>query len=153
MNPAEQKRQLDGDHVVGQEAVGEVLRGPGTGPDPREPGGEEQEPDYRFTLANERTFLAWIRTALALIAGGVAVVQLIPEFGIPGGRHVLGVLLTAGGGLLAALAVRRWQRVQVAMRRDGELPPTRLPVLLGGALLAVTILVLVVLLVPPPMGP
>lgn len=38
------------------------------------------EPDYRFTLANERTFLAWIRTALALIAGGVAVAQLLPRF-------------------------------------------------------------------------
>ena len=65
--------------------------------------GDEQEPDYRFTLANERTFLAWIRTALALIAGGVAVVQLVPAFGVPGVRHALGVLLTAGGGVLAAL--------------------------------------------------
>ena len=43
--------------------------------DPRSVG---EEPDYRFTLANERTFLAWIRTALALIAGGVALVQLVP---------------------------------------------------------------------------
>jgi putative membrane protein len=125
MNPADQERQ----HEVA---------------------GDEQEPDYRFTLANERTFLAWIRTALALIAGGVAVVQLVPEFGIPGGRHALGVLLTAGGGVLAALAVRRWQRVQTAMRRDAELPPTRVPVLLGIALLAVAVLVLVVFLVPGP---
>jgi inner membrane protein YidH len=109
----------------------------------------EQEPDYRFTLANERTFLAWIRTALALIAGGVAVVQLVPAFGIPEVRHALSVLLTAGGGLLAMLAVRRWQRVQAAMRRDADLPPTRLPVLLGGALLAVTILVVVVVLLVP----
>ena len=118
-----------------------------------DPDGDELQPDYRFTLANERTFLAWIRTALALIAGGVAVVQLVPEFGIPGGRHTLGVLLTAGGGLLAALAVRRWQRVQAAMRRDADLPPTRLPVLLGITLLAVTILVLIVLVVPQPSGP
>ena len=118
-----------------------------------QPTGDEREPDYRFTLANERTFLAWIRTALALIAGGVALVHLVPAFGIPGGRHALSVLLTAGGGLLAALAVRRWQRVQAAMRRDADLSPTRLPVLLGSALLAVTILVLVVLLVQPPMGP
>ncbi|HEV7450262.1 MAG TPA: DUF202 domain-containing protein [Pseudonocardiaceae bacterium] len=114
------------------------------------PAGDEQEPDYRFTLANERTFLAWIRTALALIAGGIAVVQLVPAFRIPGARDALGVLLTAGGGVLAALAVRRWQRVQAAMRRDADLPPTRLPVLLGITLLAVTILVLVVLLVPQP---
>ena len=123
-------------------------------PEPQpQPTGDEREPDYRFTLANERTFLAWIRTALALIAGGVALVHLVPAFGIPGGRHALSVLLTAGGGLLAALAVRRRQRVQAAMRRDADLSPTRLPVLLGSALLAVTILVLVVLLVPPSMGP
>jgi putative membrane protein len=36
---------------------------------------EGTEPDYRFTLANERTFLAWIRTALALLAGGVLLHQ------------------------------------------------------------------------------
>jgi putative membrane protein len=54
---------------------------------------------------------------------------------------------------MAALAVRRWQRIQAAMRRDADLPPTRLPVLLGGGLLAVAILVLVVHLVPQPVGP
>jgi putative membrane protein len=110
------------------------------------------EPDYRFTLANERTFLAWIRTALALIAGGIAVVQFVPSFGIPGVRHGLGVALTAGGGLLAALAVRRWQRVQTAMRRDEDLPPTRVPQLLGGAIFVVTILILVILVAWPPAG-
>jgi putative membrane protein len=119
----------------------------------RQPAANEQEPDYRFTLANERTFLAWIRTALALIAGGVAVVQLVPAFGVPGVRQSLAVVLTAGGGLMAALAVRRWQRIQAAMRRDADLPPTRLPLLLGGGLLAVAILVLVVHLVPQPPGP
>lgn len=115
------------------------------------PSGEE-EPDYRFTLANERTFLAWIRTALALIAGGIAVVQFVPAFGIPGVRHGLSVVLTAGGGLLAALAVRRWQRVQVAMRRNEDLPPTYVPLLLGGAIFTVTVVVLVVLVVWPPAG-
>jgi putative membrane protein len=117
-----------------------------------EPTGEEQEPDYRFTLANERTFLAWIRTALALIAGGVAVVQFVPAFGIPGVRLALSVALTAGGGVLAALAVRRWQHVQTAMRRDDELPPTRVPLVLGGAIFAVTVVVLVILFVWPPAG-
>ena len=53
----------------------------------------EVEPDYRFTLANERTFLAWERTALALLAAAVAVAQLVPELTIPGARQVLGVLL------------------------------------------------------------
>ena len=112
----------------------------------------EQEPDYRFTLANERTFLAWIRTALALIAGGIAVVQFVPSFGIPGIRHGLSVVLTAGGGVLAALAVRRWQRVQAAMRRDEDLPATHVPMLLGGGIFVVTVVVLVVLVIWPPAG-
>ena len=42
----------------------------------------EFEPDYRFTLANERTFLAWERTALGLLAAAVAVVQLVPELAV-----------------------------------------------------------------------
>ncbi|MGB7507048.1 MAG: DUF202 domain-containing protein [Mycobacterium sp.] len=113
---------------------------------------DEQEPDYRFTLANERTFLAWIRTALALIAGGIAVVQFVPSFGIPGVRHGLSVVLTAGGGLLAALAVRRWQRVQNAMRREEDLPTTYVPLLLGGSIFAITVVVLVILVVWPPGG-
>lgn len=122
--------------------------------DARSPGPPvEEEPDYRFTLANERTFLAWIRTALALIAGGIAVVQFVPSFGIPGVRHGLSIVLTAGGGLLAALAVRRWQRVQTAIRRNEVLPTTHVPLLLGGAIFVVTVLVLVVLLVWPPTGP
>ena len=122
-----------------------------TGVGTSRPAGDE-EPDYRFTLANERTFLAWIRTALALIAGGIAVVQFVPSFGIPGVRHGLSVALTAGGGVLAALAVRRWQRVQAAMRRDEELPPPHIPVLLGGAIFVVTLTVLVVLVIWPPTG-
>ncbi len=111
-----------------------------------------QEPDYRFTLANERTFLAWIRTALALVAGGVALVQLVPAFGIPGIRHGLSIFLVAAGGLLALLSVRRWNQVQHAMRRDADLPPSRLPVLLGVSLLAMTLLLVVLIFLQPPAG-
>lgn len=113
-------------------------------------GDDGEEPDYRFTLANERTFLAWIRTALALIAGGVAVIQFLPAFGIPGVRHTLSVILTAGGGILAALAVRRWQRVQNAMRCGADLPATRVPAALGVAVFVITVAVLVILFVWPP---
>ena len=109
-------------------------------------GGEERDPDYRFTLANERTFLSWIRTALALIAGGVAVVQLVPTFGFPGVRQALGLVLCAGGALLAAAAVGRWQRVQSAMRRGVDLPRSAMPAILGGAILIVAALIVVVLL-------
>jgi putative membrane protein len=76
-----------------------------------EPSQDMREPDYRFTLANERTFLAWIRTALALIAGGVAVVQLVPALSIPGVRHGLGTVLTAGrwgaGGAVGSAMAER----------------------------------------------
>jgi putative membrane protein len=115
-------------------------------------GDDGQEPDYRFTLANERTFLSWIRTALALIAGGVAVVQLIPAFGFPGVRHALGLGLCAGGGLLAAAAVGRWQRVQAAMRRGADMPRSRMPVILGAAILVIAFLMLIVLFVPASAG-
>jgi putative membrane protein len=105
------------------------------------------DPDYRFTLANERTFLAWIRTALALVAGGVAVVQLIPEFAFPGARHLIGILLVSTGGVLAVSSVRRWRQVQDAMRRDADLPPTRIPLLLGTGLAGLTVFVLALLVV------
>jgi putative membrane protein len=109
----------------------------------------DEEPDYRFTLANERTFLAWIRTALALVAGGVAVVQLVPALSIPGVRHGLGTVLTAAGGVLAVLAVRRWQHVQAAMRQGAELPRSRMPALLGGVIVVITLAVIVVILIQP----
>jgi putative membrane protein len=111
--------------------------------------GDDQDLDYRFTLANERTFLAWVRTALALIAGGVAVVQLVPALSIPGVRHALGMVLTAAGGVLAVLAVRRWNSVQTAMRQGVELPRSRMPVLLGGAIVVLTIALMVVIAIQP----
>ncbi|MFN8068479.1 MAG: DUF202 domain-containing protein [Mycolicibacterium insubricum] len=103
------------------------------------------ELDYRFTLANERTFLAWTRTALALIGGGVAL-MILPSFGIPGVRHGLSAGLIAMGGLLAVLSVRRWRQVQEAMNAGVELPPSRLPVLLG-VVLVLTALTAAALLV------
>ncbi|MEN4479983.1 YidH family protein [Mycolicibacterium cosmeticum] len=95
------------------------------------------EPDYRFTLANERTFLAWIRTALALIAGGVAVAQLLGPFTVSWGRRGLATALIAAGAAVAAASVRRWRRVQQAMRADADLPATHLPAMLTGFLLII----------------
>lgn len=92
----------------------------------------EEEPDYRFTLANERTFLAWIRTALALIAGGVAVRQLSVDGAV---AQVLVVVLSAtclATALVLALGSRsHWQRSQAAIRRGLPLPGTHLVPLLA----------------------
>ena len=61
---------------------------------------EGREPDPRFTFANERTFLAWSRTALALVVAGLGIVQLLPPFpGVPIGRHLLGVPLIVLGAV------------------------------------------------------
>jgi putative membrane protein len=84
------------------------------------------EPDYRFTLANERTFLAWARTALGLLAAGVAVRQLVEPFGIGGGRTALALLGIAASAVLVVGAYRRWVNVQLAVRRGEPLPPARL---------------------------
>jgi putative membrane protein len=107
----------------------------------------DREPDYRFTLANERTFLAWLRTAMALLAAAVAIVQLVPEFGFDGARRILGAVLAAVGTAVAVGAIVRWRAVQAAMRRDADLPRTRMPALLGSTLAVLSVVVLVLLLV------
>jgi putative membrane protein len=94
-------------------------------PDPRRFG---QEPDYRFTLANERTFLAWVRTSLALAAGGLGAVSLIPDFF---GSHVLGVLLLFLSVATASTAYRRWALNETAMRMALPLPRSHLPLLMA----------------------
>lgn len=95
---------------------------------------EDCEPDYRFTLANERTFLAWIRTALGLLAGGVAVHQLVAPLRMSGARTGLAVGCLVLSIVLAVGAYSHWRSVQQAMRRDAPLPGNPLvPVLAVGA--------------------
>jgi putative membrane protein len=102
----------------------------------------EVEPDYRFTLANERTFLAWQRTALGLLAAAVAVVQLVPELSIAGARHVLGIILALLAILTAGMGILRWEQVDRAMRRDLPLPRHPTPVYLGIGLILIGLLAL-----------
>lgn len=94
---------------------------------------EETEPDYRFTLANERTFLAWQRTGLGLVAGGVALEEFARSALPSGVTHVLAVAASLLGGGVALLGLRSWWRVQRAMRRGQPLPISRaIPVLAAG---------------------
>lgn len=105
-----------------------------------------QEPDYRFTLANERTFLAWIRTSLALLAGGVAVVQLVPNFAVPGGRHILGFALIALSIVVAVSSYRHWAETERALRLGRPLPSSVLPRTLGAGVAVVSLLAFVLIL-------
>lgn len=101
-----------------------------------------EHPDYRFTLANERTFLAWVRTALALMAAGVAVVQFVPGGGAV--RHALGFVLIALGGVLAATSYAHWERNERAIRLGEQLPHSQIPRVVA-AVLALAALVALVL--------
>lgn len=106
-----------------------------------------QEPDPRFTLANERTFLAWIRTSLAFLAGGLALEAFAIE-AFPGPlRKVLAVLLVLLGMLISAGAAVRWVSVESSMRHKKPLPlPAIVPLLgLGGAVTAAVVIILIVL--------
>jgi putative membrane protein len=107
---------------------------------------EGTTPDYRFSLANERTFLAWIRTALALVAGGIAVDQFLTDLSW-GVRTGVAIVLLAGALLCAFRAVNHWVRCERAMRRGEDLPASRFPVLLAsGTALAALLVILVVVL-------
>ncbi|WP_371687300.1 YidH family protein [Micromonospora sp. KC723] len=104
-------------------------------------------PDYRFSLANERTFLAWLRTGLALIAGGLAAAQFLPPLPLRHLREVIAVALLLLGTTVAIRAVDHWARTERAIRLGEELPVSRFPavlallVALGALLLVVAVLV------------
>ena len=98
--------------------------------------------DYRFSLANERTFLAWTRTALALIAGGVVAAKAL-DWEHDAWRWIVAVPPFAGGAFLAAYAARRMRDVEAAMNAGGELPGLRAPWILGVTLAAFAVVALV----------
>lgn len=104
------------------------------------------EPDYRFSLANERTFLAWLRTSLALLAGGLGVVQLLPPFAVPYAREVLGAALALAGTAVAATSYRRWERVERALRTDEPLPLGALPRVLAATIAGISLSAVVLVL-------
>ena len=120
--------------------------------DPNEIDEIGQQPDYRFSLANERTFLAWIRTGLALIGGGLATAAFVPPLRLPYLREGTSLALLALGAAIALRAVDHWARCERAMRVGAPLPRSRFP-----AFLALTIsagaIILAVLILTSGVGP
>ncbi|MCU1690302.1 MAG: hypothetical protein JWN61_630 [Pseudonocardiales bacterium] len=108
---------------------------------------EGEDPDYRFSLANERTFLAWARTVLALLAGAVAVGSLLPEFRDHWVGTALGIGLALSALVLSLRIYRQWAANERAMRMSAALPfPSHLRVFaaaLGLAAVAVVVIVVV----------
>lgn len=103
---------------------------------------EGEEPDYRFSFANERTFLAWLRTGLALIAAGVAID--VVDLSMPGAteRALAGALVTLGA-VSAIAAWIRWAQSERAMRRGEPLPPFGLGPAITVAMVAIALVLIV----------
>jgi putative membrane protein len=100
-------------------------------------------PDYRFTLANERTLLAWLRTGLALVAGGVAVAEFAPDLGVGWGSAAVAIALVLTGVGAAVGGYVRWRRNERAIDADLPLPPGRVLPALVAAVAAVLVVVAV----------
>lgn len=99
------------------------------------------EVDYRFILANERTFLAWMRTALGLVAGGVALDQFVNI----GSHSPIIRLIALGaiglGALVAVVGIVQWRRADVAMYSSTPMPRTKIIPVLGVAFIVLAIAV------------
>lgn len=102
-------------------------------------------PDYRFSLANERTFLAWVRTSLGVLAAGVGLDQLAPNLATPLVREIIAMALCLFAGCLAIFAYLRWLTTEKSMRLKQDLPYTPVLLLLSimMALVAGAVLVMV----------
>ncbi|MFD4368539.1 YidH family protein [Rhodococcus sp. NPDC058521] len=100
---------------------------------------EPERPDERFTLASERTFLAWMRSSLALLAGGIAMMHLIPGFSTGWVRTLLGLVLIALAGLAALVGMRRWRQVEKALRDGSPMPRPHEMWLFSVSLIAVAV--------------
>ncbi|MBU3061411.1 DUF202 domain-containing protein [Nocardia sp. NEAU-G5] len=109
--------------------------------------GPGEQLDYRFTLANERTFLAWIRTALGLLAGGVAVHTLVQPFKHAGLRRALAVSCIVLAVMVAVGAYRHWRGIEAAMRRGEPLGGTVMVPLLAGGIAIISVLAAIAVLI------
>jgi putative membrane protein len=107
---------------------------------------EPHQPDHRFTLANERTLLAWVRTALALDVGGLGVIRFAPEVGPTGGRETIGIALILLGAISASLGYRRWAATDRALRTGSPLPPSGALKLLAYSLTALSLVTAVLII-------
>ncbi|MGW4119356.1 YidH family protein [Nocardia sp. NPDC004711] len=89
------------------------------------PAEHTSRPDERFTLASERTFLAWIRTSLGLLAGGIAMVHLVPEFSTGWVRTLLGTVMILLAVAAPIVGLRRWLQVRQALESGAAMPEER----------------------------
>ncbi|GAC02707.1 hypothetical protein GONAM_59_00320 [Gordonia namibiensis NBRC 108229] len=126
--------------------------GAGAGPgkraaSPAAPAAPPGAVDARFTLAAERTLLAWVRTALGFMAAGMAIVYLAPDIDNPVLELVLGLVLVALGCSLAVIGAWRWRRTMRVLQRGGQMPGPAQILFVVTAIVVVAILIAVVVVV------
>ena len=105
-----------------------------------------EEPDARFSLANERTFLAWIRTGLAFMAAGLAVEALVVPMDSRL-RLAVAVALIGAGIAATVQAWLGWSGTERAIRRRTPLPSAGLKLPIAAALVVIGAAVVVGVLV------
>jgi putative membrane protein len=102
------------------------------------------EPDYRFTLANERTYLAYVRTSLAFFAAGTVVLGYLDSVL---GSHVLVLVIGSGlfglGIFTAATCYRQWRRLENAIRKGEPLPFSIVPPVISVSLAVLAVMAFV----------
>lgn len=124
--------------VPGPEGEGDRRR-------PRSVYGAGSEPDPRFSMANERTALAWVRTSLAVVAGGIGLTTVARLADLSRALDALAVVMCLLGAVLAVSAVLGWRRKEVALRLGRPLPPpVALPWLVAGVGAVAVLLAVVV---------
>jgi putative membrane protein len=101
--------------------------------------------DYRFLLANERTFLAWMRTALGLIAGGVALDQFVRLEDGEGLVVLVALATLAAGALVALVGTVRWVRTDAAMREGRPLGRSPMLIVVGSLVAALAVVIALIL--------
>lgn len=84
----------------------------------------EDHVDYRFLLANERTFLAYVRTGLALQIAGFGVLEFLTH-GQAALRVGLGLVLVALGSFVGLAGYLRWRANERSIRRGAPMHATR----------------------------
>lgn len=103
------------------------------------------EPDPRFLLANERTYLAWVRTSLALLAAAAAVTAVDLPMSLTVQRLMATVLAVIG--MASALeGWRSWRRRDAALYANEPIAPARATTLITGGLFLVGVVLIVAIL-------
>jgi putative membrane protein len=110
---------------------------------PDGPADAPRHPDYRYTLANERTLLAWLRTGLALVAGGIAIATYAPDLGVSWGSGSVALGLVVIGLGTALAGYRRWRANEAAIKDDRALPESQVPGVLAAAVVVVVVVIAV----------